>query len=369
MGKVKQRQRSERRSQTKRRSSEEQLSFFPPQERAYGGDVRTTRRSRSGRPLSTRQTIHLVLRSTKAKGAFSLRRPQHSKTVRDVLKRFSQKYGVVLLSVANVGNHLHLHVRLTRRHLYAPFIRAVTGAIALKVGGRTRWTNGAATAPSRMMTKMTASAGAAMGTPASIAVAAAKTTAAATEAKALVANATATFALGKTTVAATNETTPTAAATAAMTDSTTEAPVARSTEPATAAATNAATAATTETTPMTATEHTTATNSVTKAANTGSTITGSTATNLTMTRMSDAQTTGQSTNPFIEGQFWDTRPFTRVLSSWTENLRLQDYVKINEWEGESMPRAWAERVYHARRRALMDFERMAKQLRVRVVRI
>ena len=44
-----------------------------------------------------------------------------------------------ILSLANVGNHLHLHLKLSHRATYAPFIRAVTGAIAIAVSGRSRW--------------------------------------------------------------------------------------------------------------------------------------------------------------------------------------------------------------------------------------
>lgn len=40
--------------------------------------------------------------------------------------------------MANVGNHLHLHVQLTNRFTYNPFIRAVTGAIAIAVMGSVR---------------------------------------------------------------------------------------------------------------------------------------------------------------------------------------------------------------------------------------
>lgn len=33
--------------------------------------------------------------------------------------------------MANVGNHLHLQIRLFKRHSYFKFIRSITGAIAL----------------------------------------------------------------------------------------------------------------------------------------------------------------------------------------------------------------------------------------------
>jgi len=41
--------------------------------------------------------------------------------------------------MANVGNHLHLHIKLTHRLGYKPFIRAITSAIAMAVTGTSRW--------------------------------------------------------------------------------------------------------------------------------------------------------------------------------------------------------------------------------------
>jgi hypothetical protein len=52
---------------------------------------------------------------------------------------------VQIESYVNVGNHLHLQIKLFRRQYYAPFIRAITAAIMICVSGFTRWkkkTNG-----------------------------------------------------------------------------------------------------------------------------------------------------------------------------------------------------------------------------------
>jgi hypothetical protein len=118
-----------------------QLSLIDGVKSAYGGSLRNTRRGRKGaRPLSTRQSMHLVLRSSKAKGAQSFLRPQNAKRIKSVVDKFSFIYGVQILSQANVGNHLHLHLRLGNRYGYKPFIRAITGAIAMAVSGRNRWT-------------------------------------------------------------------------------------------------------------------------------------------------------------------------------------------------------------------------------------
>lgn len=117
-----------------------QLKLLKNEASDYGGDLLKTRKGRSRpRPLDTRCTMHLVLRSTRARGAWSFRLPTNEKRIKELVQRFSKKYAVRVLSIANVGNHLHFHIRLTNRHLYRPFIRALTAAIAMAVTGASRW--------------------------------------------------------------------------------------------------------------------------------------------------------------------------------------------------------------------------------------
>jgi REP element-mobilizing transposase RayT len=113
--------------------------------KAYGGSLSTTRANRaSARPLSTKHSMHLVLRSSKAKGQWSFLKSKNDQIVRKLVDKFGKRYGVRIYSLANVGNHLHLQIRLTNRHTYNSFIRAITGAIALQITGRTRWAKGGA---------------------------------------------------------------------------------------------------------------------------------------------------------------------------------------------------------------------------------
>lgn len=86
--------------------------------------------------------MHLILRSTKAKGEWSFRRTQNEKKIREIVKKFAQKYGVKIHSLANVGNHLHFEIQLSNRQLYKPFIRAITASIAMAVTGASRWKPG-----------------------------------------------------------------------------------------------------------------------------------------------------------------------------------------------------------------------------------
>lgn len=116
-----------------------QTSFLKSAPGAYGGTLMKSRKGRARpRPLSTRETMHLVLRSTQARGDWSFALPRHRVKIRALSDRFGRRYGVRVLSLANVGNHLHFHVQLGNRQLYRPFIRALTGAIALSVTGSGR---------------------------------------------------------------------------------------------------------------------------------------------------------------------------------------------------------------------------------------
>jgi REP element-mobilizing transposase RayT len=119
-----------------------QISLLKKQSSAYGGELLKTRKGRStGRPLSTKFTMHLVLRSSKAKGKNSFR--NFKKEITQILEKFGTKFGITIVRMANVGNHIHLQIKLSNRFTYKPFIRAITAAIAMKVSGRNRWTNAA----------------------------------------------------------------------------------------------------------------------------------------------------------------------------------------------------------------------------------
>jgi len=120
-----------------------QLSLLKSQNKAYGGELLKTRKGRSGpRPLDTRNTMHLVLRSSRARGRWSFLRNENQHYIKKIVARFSVRYGVRILSLANVGNHLHFHIKLGNRHAYRPFIRAVTAAIAMAVTKKSRWNKG-----------------------------------------------------------------------------------------------------------------------------------------------------------------------------------------------------------------------------------
>jgi putative transposase len=102
----------------------------------YGGVLRNKAKNRGARPLSKKDSIHVVMRSSKAKGSWSFQAVNNRKRLTEIVKSLSLKSGVQILSFANVGNHLHMHVRITNRTLYKAWIRGLTSAIAMLVAKR-----------------------------------------------------------------------------------------------------------------------------------------------------------------------------------------------------------------------------------------
>lgn len=122
------------------RSEKPQLQLLKRENSAYGGELLKKDKNRErGRPIVTNHTMHLVLRSTKAVGDWSFKKPKNDQKIKYIIRKFSQKYGVRILSLANVGNHLHMQIKLGNRRSYYAFIRAITAAIAMAVSQTSRW--------------------------------------------------------------------------------------------------------------------------------------------------------------------------------------------------------------------------------------
>ena len=108
----------------------------------YGGLYSRRRFDRSrARPLSSRHTLHLVVRSSKARGPWSFTKKQNYNRIHDIIQKFARKHRVQVVKLAIVGNHIHLHIKLAKTPVYKPFIRAITAAIAMAITGASRWRN------------------------------------------------------------------------------------------------------------------------------------------------------------------------------------------------------------------------------------
>ena len=100
----------------------------------HGGDLAKGKR-KTQRPFDPKQALHVVLRSSKARGQHSMLRPQHCNLIRDLMGRIKLRWGISVYRYANVGNHLHLLIRAKNRSDWQGFIREFAGGIAMIVTG------------------------------------------------------------------------------------------------------------------------------------------------------------------------------------------------------------------------------------------
>lgn len=103
---------------------------------SHGGILRKKAHGRGARPLSSKATLHVVMRSSQAKGLWSFQNSKNIRKLGKFIQEFSKSKGVELISVANVGNHYHLHVKIPNRSLYKAWIRGLSSGIAMLTLGR-----------------------------------------------------------------------------------------------------------------------------------------------------------------------------------------------------------------------------------------
>lgn len=85
------------------------------------------------RPLATKKWIHLVLKSDKAIGKYSFLSAKNKILIHQILANKAKKFGITVGDYANVGNHLHLKVKISNRTGFQKFLKAITTLIARKV--------------------------------------------------------------------------------------------------------------------------------------------------------------------------------------------------------------------------------------------
>lgn len=115
----------------------QQLSFLKASPKEFGGSLRKGN-PKGKRPLPVKGTLHLVLKSKRAFGARSMLAKTHVNQIDRIVHKQAAACGVKIYHFVNVGNHLHLVVKIHSRDLYRVFIRAVSGLIARQVLKRER---------------------------------------------------------------------------------------------------------------------------------------------------------------------------------------------------------------------------------------
>ncbi|MEZ4872368.1 MAG: transposase [Bdellovibrionales bacterium] len=125
----------------KRSSQQNLFDQFPKrgrkQQRPYdhfGGKYFENYNPQVKRPMDSKKALHVVLKSSHAKGARSFKNKIYEQSIWDMISKHAQINGIKIYEYANGGNHLHILLRATHRDQYNRFIRTITGLIARLVG-------------------------------------------------------------------------------------------------------------------------------------------------------------------------------------------------------------------------------------------
>ncbi len=106
--------------------------LFP---RTTHGGVESKNKRKTARPFAAKAPMHIVLKSKRAKGTWSLLHRKHRSKITSMIYVYSARFKVHVYRAATVGNHIHLLVRAQDRKPLADFLRVLAGRIAVTVTG------------------------------------------------------------------------------------------------------------------------------------------------------------------------------------------------------------------------------------------
>jgi len=111
-----------------------QFSFLPKTPLEHGGALRKGRR-KIARPLDPKRAVHLVMRSTFARGERSMLHRKYKAYIHVMIEDAAEAHGVRIYRYSNVGNHLHFLLKFKTRAGFRAFTRQIAGAIAMMITG------------------------------------------------------------------------------------------------------------------------------------------------------------------------------------------------------------------------------------------
>lgn len=109
-----------------------QFNFIKPTKLSHGGELAQGKR-KTERPLKMNRPIHLVLRAKR----FGLKMKERK--IREIIKKYGDKFEVKVYQIAVNSNHLHLALSTSERLNFQSFLRAISGVIAKLMGKGKLW--------------------------------------------------------------------------------------------------------------------------------------------------------------------------------------------------------------------------------------
>jgi hypothetical protein len=111
-----------------------QVLFFDPISKFFGGALMKGRR-KTQRPLAFKRPLHIVLKSSKARGKLAFMNPRNKGEIEHWLVEFAKVNGIRVYQIAVSRDHIQLLIRFPNRASYKCFIRSITGTLPRSVLG------------------------------------------------------------------------------------------------------------------------------------------------------------------------------------------------------------------------------------------
>jgi REP element-mobilizing transposase RayT len=100
----------------------------------HGGILRKKRAGRGQRPLSTKESLHLIFKANKEKLRHrSLRSSSNFALIHQIVRIYSRRFFVKIEQISIQNDHIHLLIRTGRRSFFHFFFRVVAGQIAQRM--------------------------------------------------------------------------------------------------------------------------------------------------------------------------------------------------------------------------------------------
>ena len=121
-----------------------QSSFFKSSrfQFQHGGELRRKRAGRGKRPLSTKDSLHVVFKINREAHRPGLRHYKSYALSTRVIDRYAKTFYIKIIQLSIQGNHIHILIRANKRSLFHHFFRVVAGQIAQGLGQRVTDTPG-----------------------------------------------------------------------------------------------------------------------------------------------------------------------------------------------------------------------------------
>lgn len=102
--------------------------FSTTKTKPFFGGSSLTSNPKTARPISTKDIMHVVLKSEKAKGPLCF--TTRERLILNLIRNLAAKLGVQVNDAVVMSNHIHLSLRVYQRRAFKAYMRSLPGLIA-----------------------------------------------------------------------------------------------------------------------------------------------------------------------------------------------------------------------------------------------